>query len=223
MLRNITSSGGAQSGPDRGALSGALTGVSFIAGVGGALIRADDPYPRPGSTAGDVQRYFTQNAGAARLSVAGQLVSAASLARFTSSAVRLAGRSGAGSRALQAAAVAGGALATASLATAALSAAALTGRPGRDARRAVALHRRAFLAGGPVHGAGFGVLLGALGLAGRRTGELPAGLTRAALGAAVPNLLSPLYLVAEPAGWLIPIGRFPGLIVAGVAGTRLAR
>jgi len=81
----------------------------------------------------------------------------------------------------------------------------------------------AFLAGGPVHGAGFGVLVGALGLAGRRTGTLPEAPTTAALAAAVPNAVSPLYLVAEPAGWLIPIGRFPGLVISGVAGVRLAR
>ncbi len=67
----------------------------------------------------------------------------------------------------------------------------------------------AVLAGGPVHGAGFGVLVGALGLAGRRTGALPEALTTAALAAAVPNALSPLYLVGEPAGWLIPSAASP--------------
>ena len=37
------------------------------------------------------------------------------------------------------------------------------------------------------------------------------------------NLLGPLYRLAEPAGWFITAGRFPGLIVAGIAGTRLSR
>jgi hypothetical protein len=208
---------------DRGALSGVLTGVSFIAGIGGAMARSDLPYPRPGSDAADVRRYFTESAGPARLSATGQLVSAASLARFTLSVARLAGRSGGGAGALRAAAIAGGGLATASLATAGLCAAALSARAGCDEARAVVLHRRAFIAGGPVHGAGFGVLVGALGLAGRRTGELPAPLATAALAAAVPNVLSPLYLVTDPAAWLIPIGRFPGLIVSAIAGARLAR
>jgi hypothetical protein len=36
-------------------------------------------------------------------------------------------------------------------------------------------------------------------------------------------VLSPLYLVSDPAAWLIPIGRFPGLIVSAIAGARLAR
>jgi hypothetical protein len=59
--------------------------------------------------------------------VAGQLVSAASLARFTASVAKLAGRSGQGSRGLRTAAVGGGMLAAASLATSALRVAALTG------------------------------------------------------------------------------------------------
>jgi hypothetical protein len=203
---------------DPGALSGALMGVSFIGGIGGAMARSKLPYPRPGSTPAEARRYFAESAGPARLSATGQLVSAAALGRFTASVARLAGRS----VALRAAAVAGGGLATASLATAGLCAAALSGGAAHD-ERAVTLHRRAFLAGGPVHGLGFGVLLGALGLAGRRTGELPSALTTAALAAAVPNILSPLYLVAEPAGWLIPMGRFPGLVIGGIAGGRLAR
>jgi hypothetical protein len=77
---------------------------------------------------------------------------------------RLAGRTGRGSRALRAAAVAGGGLAAASLATASAYAAALIGRPGMQDASAAALARSAFIAGGPVHGAGFRVLDGALGL-----------------------------------------------------------
>ena len=125
---------------DRGALSGPLAGASFIAGVAGAMALADDPYPRPGSEPAQVRRYFGGNAGPARLSAAGQAVSAASLVGFTASVTRLAGRSGRGSRALQAAAVAGGGLAAGSLAAAAGYAAALTGPAGdSDAGAALAL------------------------------------------------------------------------------------
>jgi hypothetical protein len=35
--------------------------------------------------------------------------------------------------------------------------------------------------------------------------------------------LAPLYFVAEPLAWFIPAGRFPGLIVSGIAGVQLAR
>jgi hypothetical protein len=206
---------------DPGAISGALAGVSFFAGVAGAMARSEHPYPRPGSTGAEVRRYFTQRSRAPYVSIGGQLVSATSLARFTASVARLAGRAGPGARALRAAAVAGGAIATAGLAASALCAAALTADRSEDPDRAVNVARRAFLAGGPIHGVGFGVLLGVLGLAGLRTRELPRPVALTALATVPPNLLGPLYLVAEPAGWFIPAGRFPGLIVAGIAGAEL--
>ena len=204
-------------------LGGPLAGVSFIGGVAGAAVLADVPYPRPGAQAADVQRYFRGSPGAARISVVGQLVSAASLARFTGSVAQLAARSGRGSRGLRSGAIVGGGLAAASLATSALCAAALTSS--RDEREAsvAALHRLMFAAGGPVHGAGFGVLVGALGLSGLRTGELPWPLAIAGLASATAGLLSPLYFVTERAVWFIPAGRFSGLLVSGIAGARLAR
>jgi hypothetical protein len=183
---------------------------------------ADTPYPRPGAEPADVRRYFGENPGAARVSVAGQLVSAASLAWFTASVAKLAARSDRGSRGLRAAAIAGGGLAAASLATSALLSAALTGSRGEQDSSAAELHRLMFAAGGPVHGAGFGVLVGVLGLAGLRTGELPQPLAVAGLVSAA-GLLSPLYFVWEPAAWLIPAGRFPGLLVIGISGVRLRR
>jgi hypothetical protein len=203
---------------DPTALSGPLAAASFAAG----LASADSPYPRPGSSAQQIQQYVQGSATAARRSIAGQLVSSAALAAFGTSVARFAGCASHGSRALQVAAVAGGAVAAASLAASALMSAALTGDRGRDERTATELHRRAFLAGGPVHGAGFRLLLGALGLAGLRTGELPKPLSIAALATASAGLLSPLYLVAEQTALLIPAGRFPGLVVAAIAGTRLA-
>jgi|SRR5215470_5478681 len=209
--------------PDPGALSGLLAALSFIGGIGGANALADGPYPRPGSSPSQVRQYFTQNAGPARLSAAGQAISAASLARFTASVARLAGRADRGSRMLQAAAVAGGAVAAASLAASAAMHAALSGPGGRREASAVALTRREFLAGGVIHTPAFGVLIGALGLAGLRTGELPRPVAITALASASACLLAPLYFAAEPFAWTIPAGRFPGLIVTGIAGTRIAR
>ena len=205
---------------DPGARSGILAGASFIAGVISAVALSDAPYPRPGSDPADVRRYFQGNPGPARISVAGQLISAASLARFTASVARLASRSGRGSAGLRAAAIAGGGLAAASLATSALISAALTGSRGEQEADAAALQRR-FAAGGPVHGAAFGLLGGSLGLAGLRTGELPRPLAIAGLASAVTGLLSPLYFVLEPAAWLIPAGRFAGLLTSGISGALL--
>ncbi len=208
---------------DRGALSGLLAGLSFIGGIGGANALAEGPYPRPGSSPSQLRQYFTQNAGPTRLSAAGQAISAVSLARFTAAVARLAGRAGPGSRTLQTAAIAGGALAAASLAASAGYTAALSGRWGRREASVAALARREFLAGGVLHTPAFGILLGALGLAGLRTGELPRPVAVTALASASACLLSPLYFVAEPLAWFIPAGRFPGLIVSGIAGVQLAR
>ena len=79
-----------------------------------------------------------------------------------------------------------------------------------------------FAAGGPVHGAGFGVLGGVLGLAGLRTGEFLQPLAVVGLVSAA-GLLSPLYFVWGLAAWLIPAGRFPELPVIGISGVRLHR
>ena len=155
--------------------------------------------------------------------MSGQLLSAASLAVFSVSVARLAGRAGPRSRALQVMAIAGGALASVSLAASATAAAALTTGPGRDEDRARSLHRFVFAAGGPVHGAGLALLLGALGLAGRRTRALPRPLTTAALVSAGVDALAPVVLAVPKAALVIPAGRFPTFVVLGISGVRLAR
>src|SRR5262249_23698469 len=155
---------------------------------------------------------------AARFSAAAQLVSTLSLARFTVSVARLAKRSGPGSGALQAAAVAGGGLAVGSLATSAVTHVQLTGPKKDDDESGVRLARRVFAPGGAVQGVGFGGLTGVLALAGLRTTELPRPAAIAGLASAATNLLTPLYFAWEPAAWLVPVGRFPGLVVSGIAG-----
>lgn len=74
---------------------------------------------------------------------------------------------------------------------------------------------RISVAGGPVHGAGFGILVGSLRLAVLRTGALPRPLAIAGLISAAAGVLSPLYFVTERAVWLIPVGR---LVVSAIAG-----
>jgi hypothetical protein len=110
---------------DPGALGGVLTGVSFIGGLATGLSLADAPFSQPGADITDVQRFFQGDAGPERIDVGGQLLSAASLAVFSASVARLAGRVGRGSRALLAMAIAGGAPASVSLASAGVDALAL--------------------------------------------------------------------------------------------------
>jgi hypothetical protein len=43
---------------DPGALNGPLAGISFAAGVAGALSLAYSPYPSPGAEPANVRRYF---------------------------------------------------------------------------------------------------------------------------------------------------------------------
>lgn len=204
----------------------ALTGL--IGGIAGGLRLAEHPYPRPGASAPEIRRFFAGDRRArcaARVLVAGQAVSSAGLAALTFSVTDLAARSGRDAHAddTKLAAAVGGTVATASLATSAALTAALTSRAHRPDAGMARLHRLAFLTGGLSHGVGFGLLVGALGAAGLRTGELPRPLARAGLAAAIPNLLAPLYLIDARAAYAIPAGRFPGLLVSAIAGVRLAR
>lgn len=194
-----------------------------MGGLATGLSLADAPFPQPGADVKDVQRFFQGDAGPERINVGGQLVSAASLALFSASVARLAGRASRGSRTLRAMAITGGALASLSLAASAATAAALTASPGRDERKAKSLHRFLFALGGPVHGAGLALLLGALGLAGRRTGALPRPVTTAALASAGVDALAPVVLAVPKAAPVVPAGRFPTFIVLGISGARLAR
>jgi len=100
---------------------------------------------------------------------------------------------------------------------------ALTTRHAEREESADALYRLMFVTGGPVHGVGLGLMVGALGLAGLRTKALPSRLSKAALASSVAGALSPLALVRKPGLVFIPLGRLSALAVIGIAGARLAR
>jgi hypothetical protein len=208
---------------DPGALTGPLAGVSFVASLVALNALSDARYPMPGADPAAIRRYFSQEHRAARLGAVAQLACAASLARFTKPVAALAARSGRGSRGLRAASVGGGALGAMSLAASALSTLTLTtSRAERDSN-GDALYRLMFVTGGPVHGVGLGLLVGALGLAGLHTGELSQRLSKTSLASSAAGALSPLALVARPGIVFIPLGRLSALIVSGIAGFRLAR
>jgi hypothetical protein len=201
------------------AIVGPLVGASFLGGVFGGIARAEGRFPRPGSTDGEVREYYERNTTSAQLSATGQLVSTLSLARFAFTVDSV--TRDAGSRWLRVANVVGSTIAVVALGTSGLTTARLAGPARHDDATAARLVRRAFVAGGPVHGFGFGLMTGALALAGARTGDLGPGIVRTGLVSAASGLASPSYFAAEPAGWLIPIGRFTGLAVVAAAGVRL--
>jgi hypothetical protein len=207
--------------PLRSGWGGPVSAGAFLAGVAAAMTTASSPYPRPGSTPDQIQDYFQGSARAARISVAGQLVSAAALLPYGNAVATLAAALP-GGRGLATAARLGSIAATATLATSALTGAALTGPAGRSPENVAVLHRRAFLAGGPLHTAAFGLLTGVLGVAGWRSGRLPRPLAAAACASAAAGLLSPSYLVSERTVLLIPAGRFSALLLAAAAGALLA-
>jgi hypothetical protein len=204
-------------------LAGPVAAATFVAGVAGAAALSDAPYPRPGSSAEQIKNYFIENAGPARVSIAGQLISAAAMGVFSAGVARLARRVGKRSQATSIAAIAGGLLSAATLTASALYSLALTRGAAKKPESALALHRRAFLAGGPLHGPAIGLLAGALGLAGLRTRELPRSLSYACLATAAAGLLAPIALRAKPAVFLVPASRFPGLLLSAIAGVWLNR
>jgi hypothetical protein len=208
---------------DIGALSGPLTGIIFLSAIGGAIKLAESRIPRPGADAEAIRKYWGGSAKAARFSATGQLVSVAMLARFTASVAKLAARSPKGAKALRTTAIASGAVSVATLGASAVIHVSLTGSAKDNDELAVKLARRAFALGGPIHGVAFAVLVGVLSLAGLRTRELPKGVAITGFVSSGSGALGPLYFLWEPAGWFIPGGRFPGLIVSGIAGTMLAR
>ncbi len=202
------------------AWSGPLTGATFLTGVFGGIVLADSPFPRPGSPNSAFRDYYERNPSSAVMSAAGQLASTACLAQFALTVNHLARR--VGSPWLRIANAAGAAVAVAGLAASGVTTAQLRGPARHDPARAARLARRSFVAGGPVHGVGFGLMTGALALAGRQAGVLGPGAARVGLVSASAGMLCPAYFLAEPAGWLIPVGRFTGLAVVAAAGRRLA-
>ena len=208
--------------PDPGAITGLFIGLTFVAAIAGAIKLAKGPIPRPGAPAAAIREYYHHSAPAVRFSVAGQAISILSLARFTVTVARLAGRATPQSRLLPATAVISGAASMASLATSAATHASLTIPRDRDDERMIKLARRMFIAGGPVHGVAYGIFTAVLATTSRRTGLFGRATATSGLVSAATGILSLLYFRWEDAGWLIPIGRFSGYILAGVAGVRLA-
>lgn len=211
--------------PGPTAVTGPLIGFAFLGAILGAIRLAKGPFPRPGAPVIDIRRYYQDNARAARFSAAGQAVSILSLTSFVRSVAQLAADSHTrtGARTLRTTALASGGAAVASLTVAAGTHAALTLPVQRDDQTTGAMARRVFVAGGPIHGVAYGVFTGALTIIGHRAGRLGPAAVAIGLTSAAAGVASPLYFRWENAGWLIPIGRFSGYALSGIAGVRMAR
>jgi hypothetical protein len=205
-----------------GALGGLVAGLGFFGGIAATKATEKSEYPRPGTPPEELQKYFTESSTAARLSVAGHAVSTTGLARFTGAVASLARRSGRGGGALRAAALAGGTFAVATQVLSASSTLLLTSKD-NHLQTTKDLREVSYHLGGHLHGVGFGLLTGALGLAGLRTGELPKPVAIASLVAAPLGILGPLTLLKKQTMVALPIGHLLSLLVSGAAGVALAR
>jgi hypothetical protein len=201
--------------------TGPLTGAIFLGGVFGAIKLADRRFPKLGSPPQEVKDYYVANPRSAILSATGQAASATSLIAFVCAFDRIA-RCDDHRRWVRVANAIGGGSAAAALSLSAITTARLRRADRMAVDESVALSRRAFVAGGPAHGVGFGVMTAALTAAGSSNGALGSRLTGLGIVASVAGILCPSYFAAETAGWLIPIGRFSGLALLAIGGKKLA-
>jgi hypothetical protein len=200
------------------ALSGVLTGVSFLGGLAIGLSLADAPFPQPGADVKAIQKFFQASSGAGRINVAGQLLSAASWPYFRDRSRNWP-----------------------------VAADPRCSRPPSPGEHSPAprwppprqppphSHRNAVVTTiRPGHYIAFCSLR-----EGRCTamawrccsahldwpacGALPRPLAIAALAAAAVDALAPLVLALPRAALVIPAGRFPSFVIMGIAGYRLAR
>jgi hypothetical protein len=207
---------------DIGGFGGLLAGLLFSTAITGAGRLAKDPFPALGSSADVIRTYYSGSARAARFNVACQALSVLAQTRYVVAMTRVASRHPARPRLLATTVFLSGGAAVALLAASASTQASLTAAKERTDAEVLATTHRVFVSGGPIHGVANGVFTAATTIAARDTGLL--GKTGARLGplSAVANLITPAYFRWEPAGWLIPIGRFSGYLHSGVIGVRLA-
>jgi hypothetical protein len=207
---------------DVGGLGGAAAGLLFTTAIAGAGRLAKDPFPGPGSSPEVTRTYYRGSAGAVRFNVACQALSALAHARYVVAMARLASRHPTHPLVLTGVVMVAGGATVAALAASATIQAGLTVPKDRSDAEVLATTRRVFVFGGPVAGVANGILTAATAVAARDSGLL--GRTGVVVGqlSTVANLITPAYFRWEPAGWLIPIGRFSGYILSGVIGVRLA-
>ncbi|MFI0351111.1 hypothetical protein [Actinomadura sp. 9N407] len=207
---------------DAGGLAGPVAGLMFTTAIAGAGRLASDPFPAPGSAPETIRTYYSGSARAARFNAACQALSLLAQARYVAAMVRVASRHPAHPRLLGGVVLVAGGAAVTALAASATAQASLTVPKERTDTEVLATTRRVFVSGGPVHGVANGVLTAATAVAAHQKGLLGRTGEGLALLSAAANLGTPAYFRWEPAGWLIPIGRFSGYLVSGVIGVRLA-
>jgi hypothetical protein len=208
----------AQGGPPPGWLAVIFTAI-FAGGLIASVIMASGKtFPSPFIAGGDIAAYFRAHHDAVQVTAFSQLGTAVPLAIYA--ATMSARLHNLGIRAPGATiAQVGGVLAAVWLGVSAMASWALS-QPGvtPSAPLVRALQDVSFVAGGPGHVAGLGLLIAGIAVPGLLARLLPRWLVIAGLVIAVISEFSTLTLLVSGAAVLLPIGRFTGyawLIAAG--------
>lgn len=189
-------------------ISTALFVASLVVGAAGG-----GPFPSPYDSAHEVTAFFAAHRTTVQVAATLQFASAvplAILAAALSSRVRFLGFARVPGPQI---AFAGGLLASGTLAVSALVQWVLS-RPGVAGEDALvrALADLAFATGGPGHVVFLGLLVAGVAVPAAFGRLLPRGLVAAGLVVALVAELSTLALLSEPAAFLLPVGRFGGLV-----------
>lgn len=200
-----------------------ISAVLLVAGLVVPFMLSGQPYPSPAARDVLVRSYVDAHPDAIRVaslflfasSIPLAVFTAATVARLHALGVRAAGPT---------IALVGGLLASTALAVSACAQWALA-RMGDDADLALvrAVHDLAFISGGPWHVVALGLLLAGVAVSAAFSRLLPPAVWGAGVLLAVICELATLAFVSSAAAYLLPLGRFGGLIWLIVAGVVLPR
>ncbi|MBO2447386.1 DUF4386 family protein [Actinomadura barringtoniae] len=207
---------------DHGPLMGFLYVVLFFVGLIGSSVVGGAVYPSPFDDASKIQQYFADNHDAVILMGIAQTAAALALVVFAAgigALVRDRTNLGSGPGGVVQAA---GTLSAAFLMLSGLSGW-ITVRDEALAQPALvrALHDFAFMTGGVAQVTTFGLFVGTASAAALKAGLLPRWICWLGGVCAAASLASVLALASEPAAFLLPVGRFSGIIWVVAAGVVL--
>lgn len=201
----------------------AVSAALFVAGLVVPIALSGQPYPSPFQGGDALAVYLAQHPDALRAAALFHFASSVPLAVFSASVVarlHALGVRAAGSLI----ALAGGVLASAALALSGCAQWVLA-RVGQDAPPGLArsLHELVFLTAGPWHVVALGLLLAGIAVSAGFYRLLPPVMWVIGVVLAVICELTTLVFVSDSAAYLLPVGRFGGLIWLIAAGFVLPR
>jgi len=222
--RSSAAAAPSQSTRDHGPLMGFLYVVFFLVGLIGSGVVGNAVYPSPFDDASKIQQYFADNHDAVILMGIAQTAAALALVVFAAGIGALVrDRTNLGSGP-------GGVVQAAGTLSAAFLM--LSGVSGWIAVRDEVLaqpalvrvmHDFAFMTGGVAQVTTFGLFVGTASAAALKAGLLPRWICWLGGVCAVASLASVIALASEPGSFLLPVGRFSGLIWVVAAGVVLIR